>query len=124
MRKVLAICQFVISLFFITTSLLLVKQFRHFMHFEYGFNSENIINVQLHGNDHLKVAHAFSSVPGVSTISACNYVPSTGTNNGDPEEHTSELQSLMRTSYAVFCLQKKNKNHRHNINHHQNTHGT
>src|SRR3546814_2808405 len=26
------------------------------------------------------------------------------------EEHTSELQSLMRTSYAVFCLQKKKKN--------------
>src|SRR3546814_7612219 len=26
------------------------------------------------------------------------------------EEHTSELQSLMRTSYAVFCLKKKNKN--------------
>src|SRR3546814_6566845 len=34
--------------------------------------------------------------------------------NGDKrphrsEEHTSELQSLMRTSYAVFCLKKKNK---------------
>src|SRR3546814_1518064 len=30
--------------------------------------------------------------------------------NGDPrsEEHTSELQSLMRISYAVFCLKKKN----------------
>src|SRR3546814_9736234 len=27
------------------------------------------------------------------------------------EEHTSELQSLMRTSYAVFCLKKKNNNH-------------
>src|SRR3546814_3701462 len=26
------------------------------------------------------------------------------------EEHTSELQSLMRISYAVFCLTKKNKN--------------
>src|SRR3546814_6493849 len=25
------------------------------------------------------------------------------------EEHTSELQSLMRISYAVFCLKKKNK---------------
>src|SRR3546814_2152576 len=25
------------------------------------------------------------------------------------EEHTSELQSLMRISYAVFCLQQKNK---------------
>src|SRR3546814_5740639 len=28
------------------------------------------------------------------------------------EEHTSELQSLMRISYAVFCLKKKNKNKR------------
>src|SRR3546814_7712823 len=30
------------------------------------------------------------------------------------EEHTSELQSLMRISYAVFCL-KKQTIHRHNI---------
>src|SRR3546814_6071549 len=28
---------------------------------------------------------------------------------GRSEEHTSELQSLMRTSYAVFCLKKKNE---------------
>src|SRR3546814_4473200 len=27
------------------------------------------------------------------------------------EEHTSELQSLMRISYAVFCLKKKKKHH-------------
>src|SRR3546814_2491363 len=31
---------------------------------------------------------------------------------GRSEGHTSELQSLMRTSYAVFCLQPKNNNHR------------
>src|SRR3546814_9367922 len=31
------------------------------------------------------------------------------------EEHTSELQSLMRISYAVFCLKKKNT-HTHIIN--------
>src|SRR3546814_9542819 len=33
------------------------------------------------------------------------------------EEHTSELQSLMRTSYAVLCLKNKTNNHRytHNI---------
>src|SRR3546814_2641073 len=29
--------------------------------------------------------------------------------SGRSEEHTSELQSLMRISYAVFCLQNKNK---------------
>src|SRR3546814_3995288 len=32
-----------------------------------------------------------------------------GAQKGRSEEHTSELQSLMRTSYAVFCLKKKNK---------------
>src|SRR3546814_4900936 len=35
------------------------------------------------------------------------------------EEHTSELQSLMRISYAVFCLKKKRKSNqsKHNIMH-------
>src|SRR3546814_1809767 len=32
------------------------------------------------------------------------------------EEHTSELQSLMRSSYAVFCLKKKN-NHKSDTHH-------
>src|SRR3546814_427810 len=35
------------------------------------------------------------------------------------EEHTSELQSLMRISYAVFCLQKKKKI-LHILTHHSN----
>src|SRR3546814_3246192 len=38
------------------------------------------------------------------------------------EEHTSELQSLMRISYAVFCLKKKNTNKQtlsHYISHEQ-----
>src|SRR3546814_10101310 len=35
------------------------------------------------------------------------------------EEHTSELQSLMRISYAVFCLKKKNQNIQHKNTHTQ-----
>src|SRR3546814_4665738 len=31
------------------------------------------------------------------------------------EEHTSELQSLMRISYAVFCLKKKNIKHNRHV---------
>src|SRR3546814_2175715 len=34
-------------------------------------------------------------------------------NSARSEEHTSELQSLMRISYAVFCLKKKNTNNKH-----------
>src|SRR3546814_1894237 len=37
---------------------------------------------------------------GVSACATCD---------GRSEEHTSELQSLMRISYAVFCLKKKKK---------------
>src|SRR3546814_2662608 len=38
-----------------------------------------------------------------------NVVSSTNLYGGRTEEHTSELQSLMRISYAVFCLKKKTK---------------
>src|SRR3546814_3324986 len=39
------------------------------------------------------------------------------------EEHTSELQSLMRISYAVFCLKKnKQQTHRHNSTHPSHIH--
>src|SRR3546814_10756054 len=42
----------------------------------------------------------------VATAFAAHYI---GSYKVRSEEHTSELQSLMRISYAVFCLKKKNK---------------
>src|SRR3546814_7882073 len=39
-----------------------------------------------------------------------------GPPNGRSEEHTSELQSLMRISYAVFCLKKKIQMFKQQIN--------
>src|SRR3546814_1586951 len=42
-----------------------------------------------------------------------NHVTAEQAEHGRSEEHTSELQSLMRISYAVFCLKKKKK---HTIN--------
>src|SRR3546814_7331725 len=48
---------------------------------------------------------------------ACNR--STGYRQGTrSEEHTSELQSLMRISYAVFCLKKKKKTNTSNLHKH------
>src|SRR3546814_6026586 len=44
------------------------------------------------------------------TLGAVSFVSRRpGDKLGSEEEHTSELQSLMRISYAVFCLKKKNK---------------
>src|SRR3546814_4678793 len=50
------------------------------------------------------------------TLSACRQCPAprdprrAGRRGRRSEEHTSELQSLMRISYAVFCLKKKKEN--------------
>src|SRR3546814_9569985 len=56
-----------------------------------------------------------STMPTMATLrvlykhssSACRLL-SDEVNGARSEEHTSEIQSLMRTSYAVFCLTKKN----------------
>src|SRR3546814_8203531 len=44
-------------------------------------------------------------------LAALEYLEAGGASRS--EEHTSELQSLMRISYAVFCLKKKKKKNRH-----------
>src|SRR3546814_5038239 len=53
---------------------------------------------------------AYSTCRIAPTSSACEVFSRS-------EEHTSELQSLMRISYAVFCLKKK-KTHQHYIHKH------
>src|SRR3546814_2570653 len=54
-------------------------------------------------------AHAARPVSPTAFCAGCAITPRRS------EEHTSELQSLMRISYAVFCLKKKtiNKNKHH-----------
>src|SRR3546814_4289521 len=57
-----------------------------------------------------------STEPATHTVKPVKAQPGVrhgGDNVGErSEEHTSELQSLMRISYAVFCLKKKHK-HKH-----------
>src|SRR3546814_7391609 len=48
--------------------------------------------------------------PGAPAIQQARSARTKDTNRS--EEHTSELQSLMRISYAVFCLKKKNTHNR------------
>src|SRR3546814_3374214 len=65
-------------------------------------------DVRMPGDDGLvlldRLKHAHPRLP-VVVMSAYTDVASTA---GRSEEHTSELQSLMRISYAVFCLKIKN----------------
>src|SRR3546814_7520586 len=53
----------------------------------------------------------FDAVPPVTTLAWC---PSPRPRSMRSEEYTSELQSLMRISYAVFCLKKKKRKNKQN----------
>src|SRR3546814_8115037 len=73
----------------------------------------------------------FRSLPKAATATTRNRSPrpprataaaSAPTPAARSEEHTSELQSLMRISYAVFCLKKKNTGKDNTQQHLQTTH--
>src|SRR3546814_20565592 len=52
--------------------------------------------------------HRLTAAPGARRHGGCSERAVGGPPPARSEEHTSELQSLMRISYAVFCLKKKN----------------
>src|SRR3546814_1148950 len=58
------------------------------------------LRVHLHAIDPGRIAADLSDLLGQRLAARCQEHPRS-------EEHTSELQSLMRISYAVFCLKKK-----------------
>src|SRR3546814_8041733 len=61
-----------------------------------------------------RVRRVDNSVTIVRGLESSKY--SVGVFSGRSEEHTSELQSLMRISYAVFCLKKKTTNYTQRLN--------
>src|SRR3546814_10006756 len=81
---------------------------------EWRYNQTGIVCTVAHALDHEGVAQERFLPAGPFAI-----LPMTDAADGThrsslvwrSEEHTSELQSLMRISYSVFCLKKKNKNY-------------
>lgn len=104
LRKILSISQLVVSLFFIVTSLLMYNQIRHFWGFEYGFTSENIVNIELQGNDYRLLSSELSSVAGISTISASEYMPATGVS------HTEGLKKTGSEEFTEVAILAADEN--------------
>lgn len=77
-RKALIVFQYIISIAFITGSAIAYRQYRHFITFDLGFQTENIINVALQGNKPEIVRKAFEEIPEVREISQSAMVTSVG----------------------------------------------
>src|SRR3546814_1828458 len=67
------------------------------------FDSFNVFTILRDPIERVISFYEFLHHASVEQLEALSLAP------GRSEEHTSELQSLMRISYAVFCLKKKNK---------------
>src|SRR3546814_8701921 len=57
----------------------------------------------------ISLGHPIGATGAIITVKALHELNRIQGRSARSEEHTSELQSLMRISYAVFCLQNKNK---------------
>ena len=80
--KLLIISQFSIALFFIITTIVLFRQINHFSIMDYGFDQENVINVELQGNNFNTVSQQFSSISNVEKISHSEYIACSGIAQG------------------------------------------
>ncbi|MDO6431125.1 ABC transporter permease [Flavitalea sp. BT771] len=105
MRKILSIVQFSVSLIFIISSILIFNQSMHFLKFDYEFNSKNIVNIDLQGNEYHVVSGELAAVAGVEKISACDYVPVTGRSEG-----TSVKQAESRDDFKKVTVLQTDEN--------------
>lgn len=78
MRKALIVVQYIFSLIFITATIIGYKQYKGFLTFDLGFNTENILNIRMQGNNSDLFIQELSALPAVSEISKSTIITSVG----------------------------------------------
>jgi putative ABC transport system permease protein len=78
LRKILLVSQFVFSMVFIISILLIFKQMNYMLKAELGFDAEIIYDINLQGKDVEKVKAEYSQLPEVLQMAATSHVPSEG----------------------------------------------
>src|SRR3546814_12635339 len=78
------------------------------------FRSNRMTLVTWLSDSDCRARPAWPSTSSVVIVDCVEVTPPAGLSTVRSEEHTSELQSLMRISYAVFCLKKKNTHNNNN----------
>jgi putative ABC transport system permease protein len=78
LRRVLIAGQFTLSLGFIMAVVVVLSQYRYIMNFDFGFNQENILDVELQGTDPQIFRNEFGKISSVQKISMSSHVVGTG----------------------------------------------
>lgn len=99
LKKILNITQFTFSLFFIVTSILIARQFSHITDFQYGFDTENVVNIPIQGNEYQILQNEFASIPGVLGTSMCEFIPALLHTNGASISNEITEENLFNAEY-------------------------
>ena len=78
LRKTLIVVQYTFSIMLITGTIILYKQYKHFLAYDLGFTTENILNIRLQGNKADLFTKELNELPEVRDISRSNAVMSIG----------------------------------------------
>jgi putative ABC transport system permease protein len=81
-RKALIVGQFAVALIFMISATVLFQQSRFMLYADYGFDKENIVNVELQGQDYQKLKTELSRHSSIKMISGSSLVLAGGTNQG------------------------------------------
>lgn len=82
LRRVLIVAQYALSLIFIATTVVGYSQYKGFLNFDLGFNTENVLNIKLRGKDGATLKKELAEIPEVKQISQSSMVPSIGSMYG------------------------------------------
>lgn len=94
LRKSLNAFQFILSLFFIVSTFIVLHQYRYALNKELGFEQENILNIPLQRTDPQLFEDEFAHIAEVETISFSSYIPSTGTIHAQWLKKEGQVDSL------------------------------
>ncbi len=78
LRKILLVSQFVFSMVFVISILLIFKQMNFMINAEMGFDAEVVYDIDLQGKDFTRVKSEYSQFPEVVSISPSSHIPGEG----------------------------------------------
>ncbi len=78
LRKILLVAQFVFSMVFIISILLIFNQMNFMIHADMGFDATVVYDINLQGKDFNKVKDEFSQLPEVMDVTASSHIPAEG----------------------------------------------
>ena len=92
LRKALLVVQYVFSLMFISATVIGYNQYKSFLVFDLGFETENVLNIKMQGNKDELLIKSLNEIPGVVGISKSRIVTSIGSMYGTQMKYKDQLE--------------------------------